>query len=343
MKNFNAVDIQQLDELLDSFPNCYRHPMYRPAYVEVMAQYSEGAFPKFFLYEEDEYVFYHPYLSHETQVNNQQVLDIESAYGFGGPIVNTADKAFISRAQQAYVKYCEENNICVEFLRFNPCLRNHDFYQGTVVNNRKVAVVDLTLESVTDQIQRRTRSAIRKSKREGVEISWSKEADDIKSFIDLYYLSMSRLSADSFYFFKKEVLAQLVKLPHCHLAIAKYNGEVIAAATFFVDGDFMEYHLSANNGVGQQLNATKAIIAEAMNLGQSLNAKYLHLGGGNSTDDSDPLLKFKSLFTKTFKHYFIGHQIFQPQFYNHLKETMLNSSDGINNAENISNRIIFYR
>ncbi len=335
------MDFTHLNTLLDRLPARLRHPMLRPEYIYIMAGQYQNAEADFFLFEQQGEFFYHPFIIFSTSLNGREVKDIESAYGFGGPISSSLNSAFIKSAQQAYKAYCIKKGILVEFIRFSGCLKNDVFYDGDTYENRSVVAVDLTLEPVTSQIQRRTRSAIKKATRDEVEVIWSKEPHHVEAFIDLYYESMKRLAADAFYFFSRDTLKNLVALTQCKLALACYQGEIVAAASFFADGDFMEYHLSANNQQGQKVNATKLIIAKAMQKGAEQGMKYLHLGGGTSACENDPLLRFKMLFSKNLKKYVIGNQVFNGQTYQELKQYALQPDSGINPA--YLNRVIFYR
>ncbi|MBR8842642.1 GNAT family N-acetyltransferase [Pseudoalteromonas sp. JC3] len=330
---------KELNQLFSSLPSNLRHPMLRFEYVEVMANQYDNAQACFFLHREEDSFFYHPFLVFKSEVEGRVIKDIESAYGFGGAISSSSDIGFIERSVNAYREYCIENNFLVEFIRYNCCLKNSKLYDGQLNENRDVVVVDLTLEVITSQIQARTRSVIRKAKREGIRVIWSKDREYVEAFIEQYYETMTRLRANSDYFFPKSVLRELVSLPFCELAIATFNGQVIAGASFFIDGDYMEYHLSANNQYGQKLNATKLIIEQAMLKGKEYGAKYLHLGGGYTTSNDDPLLRFKMLFSKKREKYVVGHQILDTNVYQELKQKMLKA--GIDLAR--SNRVIFYR
>ena len=50
--------------------------------------------------------------------------DIEIPYGYGGPITNSKNKSFIKNAEKFYVKWCQENDIICEFVRFHPLINN---------------------------------------------------------------------------------------------------------------------------------------------------------------------------------------------------------------------------
>ena len=329
----------ELNQLLSYLPSNLRHPMLRPEYVEIMASQFDNAQASFFLYKEKNRFFYHPFLIFESEVQGEVIKDVESAYGFGGAICSCTDAGFIERGVNAFREYCLDQNFLVEFIRYNGCLKNSELYDGILSENRDTVVVDLTLAEVTSQIQARTRSAIRKAKREGVKVSWSKDSEMVEAFIEQYYETMTRLRASSDYFFSKSVLKELIDLPFCELAIATINGQVIAAASFFIDGDYMEYHLSTNNKDGQKLNATKLVIEQAMLKGKEHGAKYLHLGGGHSTSSDDALLRFKMLFSKNKEKYAIGHKIFDKDHYQSLKKATRRV--GVDFARR--DRVIFYR
>jgi len=332
------VDLNEINSLLDELPASQRHPMLRPEYVIAMSNEQANAKAEFFLYKENNAFYYHPFILTRTTLSGVIVNDIESAYGFGGPISSSADVKFLQRANDAYYAYIEKQDICVEFIRFSPVLKNSAYFFGDVEFNRNVVVVDLQDEGYMSNIQPRTRSAVRKSKRQGVDIKHDKSDACIESFISLYDTTMKRLSADDFYLFQPDTIRKLVNLPSCTLITAHYEGVIIAAATFFHEGNFMEYHLSASSEEGFRLNATKAIIADAMGSGYGKGCKHLHLGGGLTGSETDSLFLFKSLFSKTKSEYFIGKKIYKKKFYENQKRKFNTSG-----AVNACNRLVFYR
>lgn len=333
------ADWKEVSQLLDKLPADLQHPMYRPEYINIMSANTPNSQAYFFLYREDDAFFYHPFILTESLVAGEKVLDAESVYGFGGAIYSTEDKAFLNRAYMAHDVFMTELGVSVEFIRFNPLLKNFAYYDGEIEFNRKVVTVDISKDNFLSGIQSRTRSAIRKSIRQGVTVSHTKLNKDIQSFVQLYYETMKRLNAEGFYFFKEETLTQLINLPTCKLITASYDGKLIAAATFFCGGGCMEYHLSASNELGMKLNATKVIIVEAMALGNDIGCKTLHLGGGLSNEDNDSLFSFKSLFSGDSSEYFIGKKIYKSEFYQKLKTEYVKL--GLIHASN--NKLIFYR
>ncbi|AUL72143.1 hypothetical protein ATS72_000240 [Pseudoalteromonas sp. 13-15] len=333
------VDLDEINSLLDELPKSKQHPMLRPEYVIAMSNENANAQAEFFLYKENNAFYYHPFILTRTIVSSVIINDIESAYGFGGPISSSADVKFLHRANDAYNAYIEKRDICAEFIRFSPVLKNSAYFVGDVEFNRNVVVVDLQDEDYMSNIQPRTRSAIRKSKRQGIDIKNNKSDVCIESFIALYDTTMKRLSADDFYLFKPDTIRKLINLQSCTLITAHYEGVIIAAATFFHEGNVMEYHLSASSEVGFKLNATKAIIANAMGSAYEKGCKYLHLGGGLTGSETDSLFLFKSLFSKTKSEYLIGKKIYKKKFYENQKRELITS--GIVNAAD--NRLIFYR
>ena len=77
--------------------------------------------------------------------------DLETAYGFGGYVVNTQDPGFVERAINAYLLKCREENIVAEFIRFHP-LDDFPLYHGKYFdflrNDRNTVYIDLTLSLI---------------------------------------------------------------------------------------------------------------------------------------------------------------------------------------------------
>src|ERR1700680_4379842 len=86
------------------------------------------------------------FLIHSFQLSDNPglaVRDIQSAYGYGGPLSNTDDPEFVAAAEHAFTGWAKESNVIAEFLRFHPLVPHDRWYAGDVVSNRDTVHVDL--------------------------------------------------------------------------------------------------------------------------------------------------------------------------------------------------------
>ena len=63
-------------------------------------------------------------------IDGQKYFDITTPYGYGGPLIILLDREanreqVIEEFKKAFEKYCIENNIVSEFIRFHPIEKNY--------------------------------------------------------------------------------------------------------------------------------------------------------------------------------------------------------------------------
>ena len=109
------------DELQDIY--------FYPEYVG-MHKFIKGTKSLLFAFKEEENIWLHPFLLHPIDSDAFSLIggplwfDIESAYGYGGPLSNTEDKDFLDNANEQFSEWCMENNVVAEFVRFHPIIEN---------------------------------------------------------------------------------------------------------------------------------------------------------------------------------------------------------------------------
>lgn len=318
-----------------SLPTELQIPSYHPYYVIADAKRELDLQPIFFVYKEQENVYYHA--AHLSPVLETNYFDIQSPYGYGGPIATTADHDFLVRAWQSYCSWCTDNNVLVEFIRFHPVLGNEKYYLGKHCYDRQTVWIDLNRSDLFASYSVRVRTAIRKAVKNEVVVEWCEANAFLEVFPKLYRETMKELNADEFYLFSDVYFDTLRNMPKAKFALCKWGEKVIAGAIFFISDYEMEYHLSAADGIGKDLCATNLMIHEAALLGQKMGCKVFHLGGGTSCDSDNPLLFFKSGFSKKQCSFHFGHYLHQPNQYREMKEQWESKYN------KVSARILFYR
>lgn len=316
-------------------PDHLRFPSYHPNYVIADANRESDTQPVFFVYAEGYDFYYNAF--HMSTVTGTNYVDIQSPYGYGGPIATTEDEIFLSKAWQAYCVWCSEKNVLVEFIRFHPVLGNEIYYHGKCCYDRLTVWIDLDRKNLLSSYSVRVRTAIRKAVKSGLTVEWCEIEDFLQIFPELYRETMKHLHADEFYLFSDQYFDEIKKIPKIHFALCKLDGEPIAGAIFLVDDYEMEYHLSAANALGKKLSATNLILHEAALLGQQFGCKVLHLGGGTDTRTDNSLLFFKTGFSKEQRVFNIGYYIHQPDLYQRMKEQWQQQNG------NVKSRVLFYR
>ncbi len=74
------------------------------------------------------------------------LFDIETVYGYSGPLSNTDDPCFLREAWAAFAEYCRSAHIVAEFARCHPYAANQDLLGpgSMVVFDRQTVSIDLS-------------------------------------------------------------------------------------------------------------------------------------------------------------------------------------------------------
>jgi hypothetical protein len=310
-------------------------PSLHPFYIRADSKRDPSLTPTFFVFQEGGEFFYHGFLL--GKIESTHFYDIQSPYGYGGPIASSEDPEFLSVAWEHYKDWCLRNNVLVEFVRFHPLLQNWKYYNGDVISDRTTVWIDLEKDDLLASYLTRSRTAIKKAQKAGLYIEWVDPKKYVDLFFNYYSDAMVELGADESYIFPKEYHRELLSWDNSRLALCKWENKVVGASLFMLSPSIMEYHLSFTLLEGKKLSANNLILHEAALLAKRLGLKKLHLGGGTDKDNRNPLLFFKEGFSDQRSLFRIGKEIYMQKQYNDLM------SEWLRNKGRIANRVLFYR
>lgn len=269
-----------------------------------------------------------PFLRRKFEFEGEIIYDFETAYGYGGPIFNTSDSSFKREALQIMLDYFENNSYVAGFVRFHPLLLNAtnciENSRIKIIHDRKTVAIDLTL-SENDiwmkEIHSKNRNVIKKAINNGLTFIVDDKFKYLDEFIEIYNSTMTKLSADNFYYFNYQYYQNIKERFHnSFLGIVKKDNLIIAAAIFFCEGIYGHYHLSGSRKDFLNLLPNNFMLYEAALELKKRGAKYFHLGGGTTSSPCDTLFCFKSKFSKSEYQFSIGKMIFNKNIYNRLCE-----------------------
>lgn len=253
-------------------------------------------------------------------------FDLSTPYGYGGFLVEgITNNDSIIRLNEIYSKYCLENNIVCEFVRFHPVLDNSSVNRNIyeIVDLGKTITMDLvSREQIWKDMSSKNRNVIRKAIKSGVEIYWGRSPELINEFIPLYNGTMEKDDATEYYYFNREFYQSILEDLRFNSLFfyALYEQKIISMSIILFGNNNMHYHLSASDKEYQSLAATNLLLYEAACWGCENGYKSFHLGGGLGSEE-DSLYKFKKAFNKNSETFFsIGKKIFYQERYNELVE-----------------------
>lgn len=322
---FSLKDFQNWDDAINRLSAASKDVYFTPEYYSLYQNYGDGE-ANCFVFEKDGYIALYPFLLNPiTPLGyklDKEYYDIQGAYGYNGIITSSNDKNFISSFWEAFDSYCSDHSIVAEFTRFHPLLNNQQLASPKmqIIFSRHTISLDLTLledEIWKSQISSKNRNMIRKAEKEGVVIV---DSNDYNSFKLLYDGTMIDLNAEDFYFFSQAYYDeyQVSFKDKSFLYLAIYADKPIAGSMFMFSNDYAHYHLSARDREYSRYAANNLIIWYAIRKAKAHGCKWLHLGGGTTSDEGDSLLQFKKSFSKKESEFWIGKRIHNEDIYNEI-------------------------
>ncbi|HAL29776.1 MAG TPA: hypothetical protein DCP20_03545 [Coriobacteriia bacterium] len=235
----------------------------------------------------------------------------ESAYGYGGPVSTSADRAFITEASDAVLETFHRAGVTRARLRFHPVLENHCLVgpEWQVTYSRNTAGIDLTGAPVDilRAMHPKHRNMVSRAQRLGLEFVWDPELEHVGEFKALYNGTMDRLQADGAYYYD-DAYYRLLNAglgERVALGVVLDDGVVVSSAIFLRQGPYGHYHLSGSL-TGAPPGAGQLLVYGAAAALQESGVRTLHLGGGTTPSADDSLLKFKQRFGTLRFRYHVG-------------------------------------
>jgi len=312
------------NKYLALFKNKDKDIYFTEEYIKLYESQNDRA--ECFIYEEKEKIFLFPYLKRRIEIIEGEYYDFETAYGYGGPIINVNEKEFVKIAWRTFYESCVQNNIVCGFVRFHPLLKNYELIKSVLpsVNifyDRKTIIMHLEL-SVEDiwkqELHSKHRNVIRKAESYGLKFKVDEQLEHLDEFINIYNSTMRYLDADNFYFFNKSYYNNLKKnlRDNCFLGLIYFNNKIISAAIFFKYGIYGHYHLSGSLREYLKYYPNNLLIYKTALYLKEKGTKLFHLGGGTDENPENNLYKFKKRFSKIEADFYIAKLIFNAGMYN---------------------------
>jgi len=313
-------------ETLKRFPEAdvYFLPQYHHAY-EVNGNGTAHAF----VAEEGGHLFFYPFIVRPIEkVGAEPVrgpwFDIETVYGYSGPLGTTTDGEFLAAAWKAFDAWCEENRIVAEFIRFNPLLENQCYADASrkPAFDRETVVVGLagSEEDLWASYPSGHRTKIRKAVKGGLICEETAVADGLPVFKELYAATMGRVSARRSYYFSDSYYDHLCADlgGQVKLFTVRDKERTVAAALFLSYGDRIHYHLGGSDADAREARPNNLLFHAVARWGQERGFRWLHLGGGRGPGQDDELFRFKASLSRLRRSFYIGKRVHNRDAYDAL-------------------------
>ena len=263
-----------------------------------------------------------PYILEGTQY-----FDIVTPYGYGGPLIYSAtDKeALLKEYEEKFARYCEDNGIICEFVRYHPVFKNYLDFSSVYQTEYSRHTVGTNLKDHSDPVQaefsKTARREVRKAEGAGVTCTIHLHPDNLDQFRTLYEETMDRNGAGAMYYFPDRYYEMLTTTLKNHVLEiqAWIQGEVVASEIYFITGNIMHAHLLGSNQKLLEIGGGVIIEATAAKWGRENGYDYIHHGGGRTSAEDDALYKYKKKFGKNTEFdFYIGKKIWNPSVYEQM-------------------------
>lgn len=313
-------------------PDIFFTPQWNRAY----AVHEGGIFQQFEWKSEYGHILY-PFIKRPVPLIDGW-YDIITAFGQSGPvIIDCAEgkrRLLVDQFEAAFGHYCQEERIVSEYIRFSSWIGNvADFGHLYGIDVRGIVMyIDLTVDDpFTEEFSSSARQQVRRAVKNGVTIDYDFSGHSLDEFYRLYTVTAERNHFPAHYRFDPALLRE--SFQHLSgkqfLLNAVYEGRTVSSALIVHHGNYMHYHLVANDPDYFHCAGNSLILAESCRYGKNHGFTEFHLGGAST----DELYRFKRRFTKTAPlEIRTGKRIHNASMYGNLTE-LKRLRDGIDNPE----------
>jgi hypothetical protein len=312
------ASLSSWNRVLEDLPDHLKDSYYNWEYIYLYEVPGQST-PMLFVYKDGGHIYIMAFLKHKiTSILGRSlsnpIFDIETPYGYGGPISTTNDCNFIANANSAFLGWVKDNEITAEFVRFHPILRTKEFAGFNMFVERNKTTYSITIDkqiTALDHFRGTARNRVKGALKNGI-LSYEVSIEEgMKSFQKLYFASMQRLQADNFYKFSGEYFERLTRMPkdQLRMLVTSDDEDFLSMAIFLKGKKGMHYHLGANSERRGHSGSFNLLMHHATEIGLKEELNWIHLGGGRLSDGSDSLSHFKRTISNTTHDYFIGRRV----------------------------------
>jgi hypothetical protein len=328
LKIFTLKEDEEWDLMVRSFHDYDTY--WLSGYVKAFEIHGDGE-PLLFYFEEDNTRGINVVMKRDIAKNDQYkdmipintFFDFSTPYGYGGWLIEGDNKALLF---ETYGKWCVDNGIVSEFVRFHPLISNHSYTTDNydIIPLGNTVALDLSSpEVIWNNFTSKNRNMIRKAQKNGIKIYFGRYPEIYEIFREIYNDTMTKDNAEEYYYFEEEFYQSILNdLPqNAQVFYAVYKDQVIAASLMLAANGYMNYHLSGSVREFSNLAPTNLLLYEAALWGCANGCKTLYLGGGVGSSD-DSLFKFKKAFYRKtdLPRFYIGRKIWDEKLYDELCE-----------------------
>ncbi|HNV68754.1 MAG TPA: GNAT family N-acetyltransferase [Candidatus Ozemobacteraceae bacterium] len=306
-------------------------------------QVETGGQPTMFVYRASNHVFVHSFLVHSIDGNDG--VDLETPYGYGGPLANTQDPEFLTTAWRAFATWAHDRRVVTEFVRFHPLIENTRFVADPDLKisvDRETIWYDGSAGAPTSGSETNAvpsaafRRGVAHALKSGLRFAELPIDSCYELFRSLYRDTMIRLHADQFYLFSDRhwdaLRAASIKI---RLFGVLADDRLAAAALCLEHTPWLHYHLGASDASLLDRRPNNLLFHGLQEAARRMpGIRAVHFGGGSDASPDNSLLRFKAGAGGRRARFSIGRRIWDPNAYARLKSEVLRRHPELRQYEN---------
>jgi len=298
---------------------------FTPAYAELYA--DEDSQPEVIDFSCEHGNVYYSFLKRRIHNINELYYDITTPYGYGGPIITecyTNETELVKAFEIKLSRYCHDNNIVSEFIRFHPLTDNHRIFNGVYkpeLYSMNIAV-DLRprMEDIWSGFEHKVRKNVNKASRFALVTAFDGKGERLDEFLKIYYETMDRRNAGELYYFERSFFEGILRTLSGHycFVLIGYEGKAISTELILLgDSGIMHSFLGGTSREYYDLRPNDLLKYRAIEWGKERGYHTYLLGGGPSPQDG--VYKYKRSFAPNGVHeFYLGKKIWNREVYDKL-------------------------
>ncbi len=302
-----------------------------PEYLNILSDYLyEDIELNIFVLRSDNGIIFYPFFKRALKdipmmpEAYHACYDIIGSWYYGGPMVSGQTEKLIVDYADGFSRYCENEGIIAEFVRFDPNIGNHRYFDRyyDICRNRETVYVDLSQDypSIWNGYRGRCRTAVRKAIKNNIKISDKITPDRIQGFANIYQAEMERKADSRHYFFSSQFFHRLVQtMPDQFKYFFAFHGDTLCGGTIVYHRNDIAYDfLMATHIDFWKYQPNNILLDCAIKWAKSNGCTVFDLMGGRPG-----VFRFKSSFSNLRQYFYTGTKIYNHAVYSELEQITL--------------------
>lgn len=308
-----------------------RKPHYNPDYVRLMADANEYPMAIFYQHSKGGIILY-PILVRSLDDLSfcprylKSYKDVRSPYGYGGPLYLGSEDAkaeICNDFRIEYSKFAYSQKFVSEFIREDIFANQLVILDGYRIEQQKNVVVRLTRskKEIWFQYEHKVRKNVKRAIKERLKFVLDPQGIYLDDFLKIYYSTMYRTGASSYFFFPKKLFKNFIKAlgPGEGLTFVHVfdDDKMVATELILMSNTVLYSFLGGTSDEGKRKRANDFLKHKTILWGKLIGKKYYVLGGGASPGDG--IFRYKKSFDpKSIFPFYVNMRIINEEVYNDI-------------------------